>query len=97
MKSSKFWNYVLYNYLRKIKSKAFIGFNIFLIIVGLLISQLGSIVKFFNETFDYSETIYIVDETNQLYSQFQKDFNNLLPEVILEQGTESSSSLTLWS
>ena len=33
---------------------------------------------FFNETFDYSETIYIVDETNQLYSQFQKDFNNLL-------------------
>ena len=55
MKSSKFWNYVLYNYLRKIKSKAFIGFNIFLIIVGLLISQLGSIVKFFNETFDYSK------------------------------------------
>ncbi|CUO08354.1 ABC-2 family transporter protein [Turicibacter sanguinis] len=93
MKSSKFWNYVLYNYLRKIKSKAFIGFNIFLIIVGLLISQLGSIVKFFNETFDYSETIYIVDETNQLYSQFQKDFNNLLPEVILEQGTESEDVL----
>ena len=75
---SKFWNYVLYNYFRKIKSKSFIGFNIFLILVGLLISQLGSIVKFFNETFDYSETIYIVDETNQLYSQFQKDFNNLL-------------------
>ena len=93
MKSSKFWNYVLYNYLRKIKSKAFIGFNIFLIIVGLLISQLGSIVKFFNETFDYSETIYIVDETNQLYSQFQKDINNLLPEVILEQGTDSEDVL----
>ena len=48
---SKFWNYVLYNYFRKIKSKSFIGFNIFLILVGLLISQLGSIVNFFNETY----------------------------------------------
>ena len=38
-------------------------------------------------------TIYILDETNQLYSQFQKDFNNLLPEVILEQGTESEDVL----
>ena len=45
----------------KIKSKVFIGFNIFLIIVGLVLSQLGTIVKFFNETFDYSETIVIVD------------------------------------
>ena len=34
-----------------------------------------------------------MDETNQLYSQFQKDFNNLLPEVILEQGTESEDVL----
>lgn len=93
MKSSKFWNYVLYNYLRKIKSKVFIGFNIFLIIVGLLVSQLGSIVKFFNETFDYSETIYVVDETHQLYSSFQKDFNNLLPDVLLEQSTDSEDVL----
>lgn len=90
---SKFWNYVLYNYLRKIKSKAFISFNIFLIVVGLVVSQLGSIVKFFNETFDYSETIVIVDETNQIYSRFEQDFNNLLPDVILEQSTESEETL----
>ncbi len=90
---SKFWNYVLYNYLRKIKSKSFIGFNIFLIVVGLLVSQLGSIVKFFNETFNYSETIYIVDETTQLYSKFQQDFNHLLPDVLLEQSTESEDTL----
>lgn len=90
---SKFWNYVLYNYLRKIKSKAFISFNIFLIVVGLVVSQLGSIVKFFNETFDYSETIVIVDETNQIYSRFEQDFNSLLPDVILEQSTESEETL----
>lgn len=90
---SKFWNYVLYNYLRKIKSKAFISFNIFLIVVGLVVSQLGSIVKFFNETFDYSETIVIVDETNQIYSRFEQDFNNLLPDVILEQSIESEETL----
>ena len=64
---SKFWNYVLYNYLRKIKSKAFIGFNIFLIIIGFLVSQLGNIMSFFNDTFDYSQTIYVVDETNQTF------------------------------
>ena len=90
---SKFWNYVLYNYFRKIKSKSFIGFNIFLILVGLLISQLGSIVNFFNETFDYSETIVIVDKTNQIYSNFKQDFNILLPDVYLEQTTESEDSL----
>lgn len=90
---SKFWNYVLYNYLRKIKSKAFISFNIFLIVVGLVVSQLGSIVKFFNETFDYSEMIVIVDETNQIYSRFEQDFNSLLPDVILEQSTESEETL----
>ncbi|MDO4924745.1 MAG: ABC transporter permease [Turicibacter sp.] len=90
---SKFWNYVLYNYLRKIKSKTFISFNIFLIVVGLVVSQLGSIVKFFNETFDYSETIVIVDETNQIYSRFEQDFNSLLPDVILEQSTESEETL----
>lgn len=90
---SKFWNYVLYNYLRKVKSKAFIGFNIFLIVVGLIVSQLGSIVKFFNETFDYSETIVIVDKTNQIYSRFEQDFNNLLPDVILKQSTEAEETL----
>lgn len=90
---SKFWNYVLYNYLRKVKSKAFIGFNIFLIVVGLIVSQLGSIVKFFNETFDYSETIIIVDKTNQIYSRFEQDFNNLLPDVILKQSTEAEETL----
>ena len=90
---SKFWNYVLYNYFRKIKSKSFIGFNIFLILVGLLISQLGSIVNFFNETFDYSETIVIVDKTNQIYSNFKQDFNILLPDVDLEQTTESEEIL----
>ncbi len=56
-------------------------------------SQLGSIVKFFNETFNYSETIYIVDETTQLYSKFQQDFNHLLPDVLLEQSTESEDTL----
>ena len=90
---SKFWNYVLYNYLRKVKSKSFIGFNIFLIVVGLIVSQLGSIVKFFNETFDYSETIVIVDKTNQIYSRFEQDFNNLLPDVILKQSTEAEETL----
>lgn len=90
---NKFWNYVLYNYLRKIKSKAFIGFNIFLIIVGLLISQLGTIVKFLNESFDYFDTIYIVDETNQLYSQFEQDFHTFLPDVVVEQSTESREEL----
>jgi len=90
---SKFWNYVLYNYLRKVKSKSFIGFNIFLVVVGLLLSQLGTIVKFFNEKFDYSETIYVVDETDQLYSQFAQDFNNLLSDVNLEQSYESTENL----
>lgn len=90
---SKFWNYVLYNYLRKVKSKSFIGFNIFLVVVGLLLSQLGTIVKFFNEKFDYSETIYVVDETDQLYSQFAQDFNNLLSDVNLEQSHESTENL----
>lgn len=90
---SKFWNYVLYNYLRKVKSKAFIGFNIFLIVVGLLVSQLGTIMKFFNETFDYSETIYVVDETDQLYSQFEKDFNSFLSNVHLEQSYETTKAL----
>lgn len=90
---SKFWNYVLYNYLRKVKSKAFIGFNIFLIVVGLLVSQLGTIMKFFNETFDYSETIYVVDETDQLYSQFEKDFNSFLSDVNLEQSYETTKAL----
>ena len=78
---SKFWNYVLYNYLRKIKSKAFIGF------------QLGNIMSFFNDTFDYSQTIYVVDETNQLYSQFEKDFNSILSDVLLEQSTDSTDEL----
>lgn len=90
---SKFWNYVLYNYLRKVKSKSFIGFNIFLVVVGLLLSQLGTIVKFFNEKFDYSETIYVVDQTDQLYSQFTQDFNNLLSDVNLEQSHESTENL----
>ena len=90
---SKFWNYVLYNYLRKVKSKSFIGFNIFLVVVGLLLSQLGTIVKFFNEKFDYSETIYVVDETDQLYSQFAQDFNNLLSDVNLEQSHEATENL----
>ena len=90
---SKFWNYVLYNYLRKIKSKAFIGFNIFLIIIGFLVSQLGNIMSFFNDTFDYSQTIYVVDETNQLYSQFEKDFNSILSDVLLEQSTDSTDEL----
>lgn len=90
---SKFWNYVLYNYFRKIKSKVFIGFNIFLIIVGLVLSQLGTIVKFFNETFDYSETIVIVDKTKQLYSRFEEDFNHLLSDVHLEQSNQSEEVL----
>lgn len=90
---SKFWNYVLYNYFRKIKSKIFIGLNIFLIIVGLAVSQLGTIVKFFNETFDYSETIVIVDKTNQIYSRFEQDFNHLLSDVTLEANNQSEEVL----
>lgn len=90
---NKFWNYVLYNYLRKVKSKAFIGFNIFLIVMGLLISQLGAIIKFFNETFDYSETIYVVDETNQLYSQFEKDLKNFLSDVSIAESHETTETL----
>ena len=90
---SKFWNYVLYNYLRKIKSKSFIGFNIFLILVGFLVSQLGNLMNFFNDTFDYSETIYVVDKTNQLYSKFEQDFNHLLSDVKLELSTDSPEEL----
>lgn len=90
---SKFWNYVLYNYLKKIKSKTFIGFNIFLVVAGLLVSQLGSIVSWFNTTFDYSETIYVVDETGALYSQFEKDLQLALPDIIIEQSADSEDVL----
>lgn len=90
---SKFWNYVLYNYVRKIKSKSFIGFNIFLILIGCLVGQLGNLMNFFNDTFDYSETIYVVDETNQLYSKFEQDFNNILSDVDIELSNKSSDEL----
>ncbi|MGL4335910.1 MAG: ABC transporter permease [Turicibacter sp.] len=90
---SKFWNYVLYNYLKKIKSKTFIGFNIFLIISGILVSQLGSIVSWVNTTFDYSENVYIIDETNSLYPQFEKDLNTALPDLNVVESKESTDVL----
>ena len=52
-----------------------------------------TIVKFFNETFDYSETIVIVDKTKQLYSRFEEDFNHLLSDVHLEQSNQSEEVL----
>ena len=35
---------------------------IYLILIGCLVGQLGNLMNFFNDTFDYSETIYVVDE-----------------------------------
>ncbi|MGL4372953.1 MAG: ABC transporter permease, partial [Turicibacter sp.] len=86
---SKFWSYVLYNYLKKVKSKTFIGFNIFLIISGILVSQLGSIATWMNEKFEYSEIVYVVDETEGLYSTFEQDIAQVLPDVQLVESQES--------
>ncbi len=87
-------NYVLYNYLKKIKSKAFIIFNICLVLASVLLSQLPNIIGSFNQTFDYEEVIVVVDKTNTYAKQFTKDLKMILPDLIVKEAAEVTDELS---
>ena len=90
---SRFWNYVLYNYLKKIKSKAFIIFNVLLILSSILLSQLPAIISFFNTTFDYSEKIVIVDNTDDYYDMIASDLAEMNEDLIVEEADTYTDEL----
>ena len=87
-------NYVLYNYLKKIKSKAFIIFNICLILASLLFSQLPAIIKWVNQSFDYTQTIVVVDNTDILFEQFFDDLKQLQPDLSIKEVPHITTEIT---
>ncbi len=60
---------------KKIKSKWFIGINIFIFLMILITLNINAIISLFGGDFEETKTIYVLDEMN-LYSEFEKNFNS---------------------
>ena len=60
---------------KKIKSKWFLGINIFIFIMLILTLNINAIISLFGGDFEEEKTIYVIDEMN-VYDQFEKSFNS---------------------
>ena len=70
--------------LKKIKSKWFIGINIFLLIVLCLVLNIDHVISTFGGDFASATPIYILDETNYSYEILKSNIENV--SSIAEQG-----------
>ena len=89
----KFIRYVKYNYVKKIKSKAFIGFNIFLILMSILISQVPKIIEFFNDQFDYSKVIIVQDDTDAVLDIIEPQLLTFDSNLEIKEVTDYSKEI----
>lgn len=71
---NKFWYLTKYGLKKKFKSKSFIISNIviFILLVGLL--NIDTIISFFGGEFDKEINVYVVDNTNEYYESFEKNY-----------------------
>ena len=60
---------------KKLKSKWFMGINIFVLIMILITININNIISLFGGNFEEQYTVYIRDELN-VYDEFCKEFNN---------------------
>ncbi len=69
-------NYLIKESLKKkIKSKWFLGINIFIFIMIMLTLNINAIISLFGGDFEEQYIIYVIDEPN-IYEDFQKEFTN---------------------
>ena len=69
-------NYLIKESLKKkIKSKWFVGVNIFIFLMIMITLNINSIVSLFGGDFKEEYTLYVRDELN-IYEDFKKDFTN---------------------
>ena len=60
---------------KKLKSKWFLGINIFILIMVIITINLNSIISLFGGGFEENYTVYVKDELN-IYDEFNKNFTN---------------------
>lgn len=77
----KFWYLTFYGLKKKIKAKSFIISNIVIFLLLLVVFNIDSIISYFGGDFNNTTTIYVIDNTNELFDDFNnnfKEFNNML-------------------
>ena len=73
----KFFYLVSYGFKKKVKSKSFIIVNIVLLLLIMTVTNIDNIINFFGGDFDLETSIYVVDNTNQMYDLFKESYNNV--------------------
>lgn len=94
-------NYLINNSLKKkIKSKWFIIVNIILALAIISVLNVDSIIHFFGGDFDKKQTIYVIDNTNESFDIFEKQFasiNNIMDteenKYIIEKYSDTEEKL----
>lgn len=72
------------NLKKKLKSKWFIGVNIILIICIPLLCNIDNVIKYFGGDFLDPTKIYVVDNTKNIYNDFEANFDKT-NKIVLEQ------------
>jgi ABC-2 type transport system permease protein len=70
----KFWYLVRYGLKKKIKAKSFIISNIVIFLLLLVVFNIDSIISYFGGNFDKVSNIYVVDNTNELFNDFNNNY-----------------------